>query len=310
MTTQAGPEDRNFQVAAIGELLWDLLPQGPRLGGAPANFIAMSAALGQQAYLISCVGEDNLGQRAIEELGEHGVLVNRIYRDASLPTGTVTVTLDPISGPSYRIHENVAWDQVPDSPALVEFAPTLDAICFGTLAQRSAATRGTLRHFVQQTRPDCLRVFDVNLRAPFWTEDMLAWGCSHATILKMNDDEVPLVARALGAPAHCKGLLECARFILDRFEVRLIAITRGENGSLLATREEVQEHPGISTRVADTVGAGDAFTAALTRYASLGGPLATMADAANRWGAWVASQPGGMPCIDDRTRRSISEAIV
>lgn len=304
MPTESG----QFRVAAIGELLWDLMPAGPRLGGTAANFIAMIAALGDDGFLVSSIGDDERGQQALAQMAAHEVGVEYISRDRTHPTGLVTVTLDSKTGPAYRIHEDTAWDYVAESPALTDLAPTLDAVCFGTLAQRSSVTRTTLRKFVEDTRADCLRVFDVNLRAPFWTPEAIVWGCSRAGIVKMNHEEVIPVAEATGAPEDSRGPLEVARFLLDKFAVRQVAITRGGNGSLLVTRDEVQDHPGIATKVEDSVGAGDAFTAALTHSALRGRSLAAMAETANRWGAWVASQPGGMPRVSDETRRKMGFA--
>jgi len=301
-------ESRQFRVASIGEILWDLLPDAARLGGTTANFAALTAALQDEAFLISSVGEDERGQLALAQMAAHGVCVDYILRDADRPTGTVTVNLDSNTGPQYCIHRDTAWDFIAESPALMDLAATLDAVCFGTLAQRSTVTRATLRSFVERTRADCLRVFDVNLRAPFWTPEMLAWGCSHASVLKMNHEEVVPVAGANGAPRSLQDHVEIARFLLDRFAVRLIAITRGGSGSLLVTRDEVHEHPGVPAKVVDTIGAGDAFTAALTHAALRHRPLAAIADTANRWGAWVASQPGGMPHVDAETRRRMGLA--
>jgi fructokinase len=302
MQIEAGP----FRVGAIGEILWDLLPDGARLGGTVANFTAMTAALGDQAFLVSSVGDDARGQQALAQMTAHSVDVNYISRDPDHSTGTVTVTLASKTGPEYCIHQDAAWDFIVETPALLELAATLDAVCFGTLAQRSMVTRTTLRKFVDRTRADCVRVFDVNLRAPHWNEEVVAWGCSRATILKMNHEEVLPVGKAAGAQDSMHDPVEVARFLLDRFAVRLVAITRGGHGSLLVTREEVQEHPGVSCAVVDTIGAGDAFTAALTHSALRGYPLEAMAETANRWGAWVASQSGGMPYVDADTRRQIS----
>lgn len=301
-------ESGSFRVGAIGEILWDLLPDGARLGGTVANFTAMIAAFGDQAFLVSSVGEDARGQQALAQMTAHGVGVDYISRDSEHPTGTVAVKLESNTGPEYCIHEGTAWDHIAETPALLSLAATLDAVCFGTLAQRSAGTRATLRRFVEHTRADCLRVFDVNLRAPFWTSEMLAWGCSHASILKMNHEEVFPVGEAAAAPKSVQDPVEIARFLLDKFAVQLIAITRGGHGSLLITREEVQEHPGAPCTVVDTIGAGDAFTAALTHSALRRYSLAAMAEAANRCGAWVASQPGGMPYVDAETRRQIQSA--
>ncbi len=292
-----------FRIAAIGELLWDLLPHGPQLGGAPANFAAMSANLAiaensvDTVFLISQVGNDSLGRQAREQMAAHGVQPDFIFIDSELPTGTVTVTLAE-TGPTYRVHEPAAWDAIPTTPELTALAPTLDAICFGTLAQRSAVTRRTLREFVEAARMECARVFDVNLRAPYWTQESLEWGCAHASIVKMNEEEVPQLARALAAPTSTP--LEFANFLLREFPVKLVAITRGAQGSLLRTREAIEEHPGIPVQVVDSIGAGDAFTAGLTHAFLRGCSLEAIAGQANRRGAWMTTQPGGMPPLGSK----------
>lgn len=301
-------------MAAVGEVLWDLLTEGPQLGGAPANLAAMSAALsvatGDQVFLVSRVGQDSLGKQALQELAKHHVQLDYIASDSSHSTGTVTVALSAEAGPTYSIHEGVAWDYIAETPALLALAPTLDAVCFGTLAQRSAVTRKTLRSLVAASKPDCLRVFDVNLREPYWTPEALLWGCTQATILKMNHEEVPHVAQAVDAPAMEQTPLQVARFLLSKFPIQLIAITRGGHGSLLVTRDAAHDHPGIpAVTVVDTIGAGDAFTAALTHYALRRSPLAVLAEAANRWGAWVATQRGGMPYVDANTQTILTAEI-
>jgi fructokinase len=304
------PEENNnmrkpLRVAAIGELLWDLLPDGPQLGGAPANFAAMLAQVfacdtampSSEALLVSCVGDDPFGTLAREQLIAHGVAPDFLTVDPSRPTGTVEVRLDAELGPLYRICDNVAWDAVPETPQLAALAPTLDAICFGTLAQRSPLTRTTLRALVQATRADCLRVFDVNLRPPDWTAEAIVWSCRHATVLKMNHQEVAQIADAIGAKKP-DAPLQVAHALLDQFPIQLVAITRGPQGSLLVTRNAVDDHPGIPAPVADSIGAGDCFTAALTFFSLHPRPLPLVAEAANRWGAWAASQRGGMPFLD------------
>lgn len=291
----------HFRIAAIGELLWDILPTGPQLGGAPANFAAMSAHLSainsasDEIFLISRLGDDVLGRQAIQQLSSRALALDFLSIDPHHPTGSVTVALAADGIPAYNIHENAAWDHIPSSAELLALAPTLDAVCFGTLAQRSAETRATLRHFVQATQAHCLRVFDVNLRAPYVSAESLHWGCSHATVLKMNHEEVPHLAAALNAPPEIRTPQTLAQFVLDQFPIQLVAITRGAEGSLLTTRQSMHDHPGIAISVADTIGAGDAFTAALTRSMLLRQPLHTIAEAANHWGSWVASQQGGMP---------------
>ncbi|MHB1795935.1 MAG: PfkB family carbohydrate kinase [Acidobacteriaceae bacterium] len=307
---------KTLRVAAIGELLWDLLPDGPQLGGAPANFAAILAqmfscdAVGPvgEVFLVSSVGNDPLGIQARQQLIARGVCPDFIAVDPTRPTGTVEVLLDTGQGPRYRIRKNVAWDYVPETPSLFTLAPTLDAICFGTLAQRSIMTRATLRSVVASTRANCLRVFDVNLREPDWTEEAIAWGCAHATMLKMSQEEVAHVARAVSATKE-QTPLQVAHVLLDQFPIRIVAITRGPHGSLLVTREAIHDHPGIPARVADSIGAGDCFTAALTYHSLRHRSLPILAEAANRWGAWAASQRGGMPFLDDATRANLEAPI-
>ena len=294
-----------LRVAAIGELLWDLLPDGPQLGGAPANFAAILAqmfacdapTLAREVFLVSCVGDDPLGKQARERLIAHRVRPDFIAIDPNRPTGTVEVRLDPELGPRYRICDHVAWDAVPETPQLAALAPTLDAICFGTLAQRSPTTRATLRSLVAATSPECLRVFDVNLREPDWTAETIVWGSEHATIFKMNHEEVAHIANAIGAD-NKDTPLQVAHSLLDQFRIQLVAITRGPHGSLLVTRNAVIDHPAIPAHVVDSIGAGDCFTAALTYFSLHHRPLPILAEAANRWGAWAASQRGGMPLLD------------
>lgn len=305
-----------LRVAAIGELLWDLLPEAPQLGGAPANFAAMLAQMfacdvaksDGKVFLVSCVGNDPLGIQARQQLIARSVHPDFIAIDRTRPTGTVEVQLDAGQGPHYRIYSNVAWDAVPETPQLAALAPTLDAICFGTLAQRSPMTRTTLRSIVASTHPDCLRVFDVNLRAPDWTVDAIVWGCAHATIFKMNHEEVALVAKTIGAEEQSSPI-QIAQSLLDQFPIELVAITRGSQGSLLVSRDAVNDHPGIPTLVIDSIGAGDCFTAALTYFSLHHRPLPIVAEAANRWGAWAASQRGGMPFLDAASRTYLQTAI-
>lgn len=294
-----------MRVAAVGELLWDLLPNGPQLGGAPANFAAIlaqmfacdAATTPGNVFLVSCVGDDPLGMQAREQLVAHRVHPDFIAINPIRPTGTVEVHLDAELGPRYRICHSVAWDEVPETPQLTALASTLDAVCFGTLAQRSQITRATLRSMVASTRPECLRVFDVNLRAPDWTAETILWGSTHASIFKMNQEEVAHIANAIGADDKATPL-QVAHSLLNQFPIQLVAITRGPQGSLLVTRDAANDHPGIPAQVVDSIGAGDCFTAALTYFSLHHQALPILAEAANRWGAWAASQRGGMPLLD------------
>jgi fructokinase len=299
-------------VVGLGELLWDLLPAGKRLGGAPANFSVMTARLGNRGVIASRLGNDNLAAAARETLRAFPVDTSLLQTDAAHPTGTVGVEIHG-GEPHYIIHEPTAWDFLEWTPAWRALASSADAVCFGTLAQRDAASRATIRAFVSATRPDCVRVFDVNLRPPFFSTEIIDQSLASATIFKLNEVEAPQVLHMLGLPQPSArgeaGLLEGARSLLQRYPLQLVAITMGGEGSLLATRDSFDRHPGVATKVADTVGAGDAFTAALVHSYLNGASLAEMNEAGNRWGGWVASQPGAMPHLDEATLAAISEQI-
>jgi fructokinase len=306
-------------ILGIGELLWDMLPNGPRLGGAPANFAVMAGRLGNHAVILSRRGRDELGRKAVELLGPLPVDASFLEEDPTYETGRVTVEFE--SGqPSYTIHQPAAWDFMELTDDWVQLAERASALCFGSLAQRSDESRQTIQTLVAQTSPSCVRVFDVNLRTPFLSCEVIQESLELATVLKMNDDEAPRVLALLGLPAHqgspgegesASGLLRlAAERLLEEFPLlRMVAITRGCHGSLLVTREEWHEHPGISVQVADTIGAGDAFTAAMTNYLLRGADLATLNEAGNRWGAWVASQSGAMPALPEAVRAGIATAI-
>jgi fructokinase len=294
-------------ILGIGELLWDLLPDGPRLGGAPANFTVMAARLGNHAAVLSRVGRDALGRQAIDLPVDAGfVQVDPLHQ-----TGRVTVSFAD-GQPSYTIHEPAAWDFMELTDDWVRLAERADAVCFGSLAQRSPVSRQTIQALAAETPSRCVRVFDVNLRAPFYSSEVIEESLELATVVKMNDAEVPLVLDLLGLEAGLgvDALRRGAERLLAEFPtVNLVAITRGGQGSLLVTREEWHEHPGVPVAVADTIGAGDAFTAAMTHYLLRGAGLATLNEAGNRWGGWVASQSGAMPALSDDVRSAIAMAI-
>lgn len=301
-------------VVGLGELLWDLLPEGPRLGGAPANFAVMTGRLGDRAVVASRVGADALGYEARETLEALPTESGFLQCDTEYATGTVTVTLRG-GEPEYTIHEPAAWDRLALTPEWRELARKADAVCFGTLAQRTDESRRTILAFLDETPQDCARVFDVNLRGPHWSGEVLRGSLARTTILKLNADELRLVLTGTGTcPYPTKAqdeeeLLRGARRLLERYPVEMVCVTLGAKGSLLVTRKEHHRHRGLATRVKDTVGAGDAFTAALTHYYLEGAPLAVLNEAGNRWGAWVASQAGGMPPMKAETLAMVAEEI-
>ncbi len=302
-------------VVGLGELLWDLLPEGARLGGAPANFAVMLGRLGDRAVVASRIGGDELGDRAREKLEGLPVETGFLQHDGEYATGTVTVALEK-GEPRYTIHEPVAWDRLSLTPEWRELANNADAVCFGSLAQRNQASRATILGFLDETRPQCVRVFDVNLRAPFWSGDVLRESLGRATILKLNAGELRHVLTGTGVcpwPTEAEdddAMLRGARRLLERYPLEMVCITLGERGSLLVTRKGHHRHHGLATTVKDTVGAGDAFTAAMTHYYLEGAPFATMNEAGNQWGAWVASQPGGMPSMKAETLERLSAEIL
>ena len=305
-------------VLGLGELLWDVLPEGPRLGGAPANFSVMAGRLGNHAVLLSRIGRDDLGRMALNQIEPLPVDTSFVETDPAHETGTVTVNFE--SGqPHYTIHHPAAWDFLELSDEWVRLAERADAICFGSLAQRGLESRQTIQSLAAQISSKCVRVFDVNLRAPFYSGEVVQESLELATVLKMNDAEVPLVLGLLGLPGAIEPspgptgpdpLRRGAERLLSEFPtLKMVAVTRGDNGSLLVTRDEWDEHPGIAVKVADTIGAGDAFTAALTHYLLRGADLHTLNDAGNRWGSWAASQSGAMPALIDEVRDGIAAAI-
>jgi fructokinase len=312
------PEPR--LILGIGELLWDLLPEGPRLGGAPANFTVMASRLGNHAAILSRIGRDWLGRRAIEQLEPFPVDVGNVQVDPAHETGRVIVKLDA-GQPSYTILEPAAWDFLELSDDWVRLAERAGAICFGSLAQRSIASRQTVQALVAQTQEACVRVFDVNLRAPFFSSEVIQESLELATVMKMNDAEVPMVLDLLGLELSSGDDRVPDRLGLDRLRLaaqrllaefpalRMVAVTRGGEGSLLVTRDEWHEHPGYPVTVSDTIGAGDAFTAAIVHYLLRGASLATLNEAGNRWGGWMASQSGAMPELTDEVRAGIAAQI-
>jgi fructokinase len=302
-------------IAALGEVLWDLLPNGPALGGAPANFAATLAGLMREnpggadcVSLVSSVGEDARGLGALEQLEARQVSTRWIVRDATHPTGTVEIALkDGIA--QYTICSGAAWDFIPCDPGLLALAPQLDAVYFGTLAQRSPVSRATLRALIDATRRDCLRVLDINLRAPWWTPEILRWSCAAATVVKMSEEEVPALLDALELDGAPQDAVNAAHALLRRFPVEMVAITRGAQGSLLVLRAAVIDEPGIPARVADTIGAGDAFTAGLAYALLAGGTPRQAVMLANRCGAWGASRVGGMPPMSAQDRNQLLAGI-
>jgi fructokinase len=282
-------------LVGLGELLWDLLPSGKQLGGAPANFAYITNLLGDTGIPASRVGRDSLADEALQRLAQLRLSAASVQQDPIHPTGTVKVEIDNSGQPRFDISEPVAWDFLEWTPAWQQLAREADAVCFGSLAQRSLQSRSTIRSFLHAARPEAIRIFDVNLRQNFYTAQVLAESMKLATIVKLNHEELPKIMRLFGL--EHRGEEGSARRLLSLHHLKLVCVTRGTGGSLLMSPDECSEHPGFRVQVADTVGAGDAFTAALAHGYLRGTSLVQINETANRVGAWVASQSGATPAV-------------
>ena len=286
---------RQHIVVGLGELLWDLFPSGKQLGGAPANFAYITNLLGDSGLPASRVGNDLFGDEVIQHLARLGLKCDFVQRDPVHPTGTVKVSVDQNGQPRFEIAEGVGWDFLEWTPEWQQLAGSVDAVCFGSLGQRAPQSRATILNFLRATRRDAVRVFDVNLRQHFYSLEVIAESMALATIVKLNHEELPRLMKLIGLDHRNEK--DSARTLLATHHLELVCITRGNHGSLLLSSDECDEHPGFKVNVADTVGAGDAFTAALTHGYLRQTPLSQVNEMANRVGAWITSQPGAMPAV-------------
>jgi len=289
--------DQRRKIVGLGEILWDMLPNGKQLGGAPSNFAYISTLLGNEGIVASRIGRDSLGHEAVEQLAKLGVSTDSIQADPVHPTGTVQVEVDHAGQPKFEIAEGVAWDFLEWTPAWQQLAAHADAICFGSLAQRAPASRATIRQFVGAARKDAVRIFDVNLRQQFHSKEVLAESMDVADIVKLNHEELPRLMQMFRLQHRDE--IASADSLVELHDLKLICVTRGCHGSLLINHQTLNEHPGYQIQIGDAIGAGDAFTAALVYEYLEGASLARMNETANRMGAWVASRIGGMPVPQD-----------
>jgi fructokinase len=280
-------------IVGLGEILWDIFPNGKKLGGAPANFAYISSLLGERGIVASRIGNDDLGREVLQQLSAHHLATSCLQSDPQHPTGAAKVSLDANGQASFEIISPVAWDFFQLTPDWTKLAQKADAVCFGTLAQRSPQSQKTIQDFLSATPPAALHVFDVNLRQSFYSAQIILDSIKKTHILKLNSEELPIILSLLGQtfPDEISG----ARWLQEKFQLKMVCLTRASRGSLLLTANAYDEHPGIPVKVIDTVGAGDAFTAALVYHFLRGASLSAMNIAANRMGTWVASQFGAMP---------------
>jgi len=288
------------QVVGVGEVLWDMLPQGPQLGGAPANFAFHAQALGARAAVISRVGDDPRGREILQRFSDLGLAGETVQVDAAAPTGTVTVDLSGDGVPQFIIHEGVAWDRLKSNEPAMAAARAANAICFGTLAQRTPGAQAAIHQLITAATAASLRVLDLNLRQRFYSRGLIERSLGLANVFKLNDGELATLAEMFGLGGTPRSQVES---IAGRFNLRLVALTRGADGSLLYQSGRWSEQPPLKVEVADTVGAGDAFTAALVMGLLSGLNLDEVHAAAARIAAFVCTRPGATPALPEHLRR-------
>ena len=282
-------------VVGLGEVLWDVLPEGKKLGGAPANFAYHAGQfLGMNNTIaVSALGNDKLADETIEALKEHGL--NDLLPRVPYPTGTVQVQLDEQGIPTYDIKENVAWDNIPFDDDIAEIARNCRAVCFGSLAQRNVVSRQTIQKFLDATPADCLKIFDINLRQQFYTQEVIRESLQRCNILKINDEELVLIGRMFGYPGL--DIENKCWLILGKYNLDMLVLTCGTNGSYVFSPGQMsfQETPKVT--VADTVGAGDSFTGSFCAAILNGRPVVEAHKLAVEVSAYVCTQNGAMPVI-------------
>jgi fructokinase len=286
----------NFNIVSVGEVLWDLLPTGPLLGGAPANFAYHAHALGAQVHFITRVGNNDYGSEIIRRFQDMGLPDANVQVDEKAPTGLTKVELSGDGLPHYTVLENVAWDYIAATPEALANASAADAICFNSLAQRCERSRNTVRQLLAVTPSHALRVLDINFRQQFYSHEVIETSLQLANVLKLNDDELLRLAAMLKLSGSTEQQIER---LAQTFDLRLIALTRGPQGSLLFQQKGKRwsDCPSHPVKVVDTVGAGDSFTAALVLGLLVKMDLDEINTIANEVARYVCSQAGGTPTL-------------
>lgn len=296
-------------VVGIGEALFDCLPEGRKLGGAPANFAYHVSQFGLDGCAISAIGDDELGEEIVETFER--VNLNHILPKVEQPTGTVKVTLDSKGVPQYDICLGVAWDNIPLTAEMLDVARQAEAICFGSLAQRSEVSRRTIHAFLDAAPKDALRVFDINLRQSWFTAEVIAESLNRANVLKINDEELDVVATMLlGVPTVPDKLIAedadktraVCRDLIAKYDLRMLILTCGAIGSYVFTADSESYVQTPKVKVADTVGAGDSFTATFVAQILLGKSIRQAHEKAVAVSAFVCTQNGAMPVLPDELK--------
>ena len=285
-------------IVGLGEALWDVLPDGKKLGGAPANFAYHAAQFGLDTIAISALGEDKLAEETIDALKEHNL--SYLMPRVPYPTGTVQVTLTGDGIPTYDIKENVAWDNIPLTDEMLEIAKNARAVCFGSLAQRNVVSRENIHKFLDATPDDCVKIFDINLRQQFYTKEVIKESLKRCNILKINDEELVLIGRMFGYPGL--DIENKCWLILGKYNLDMLVLTCGTNGSYVFTPGQMSFQETPKVEVADTVGAGDSFTGSFVGSILNGKPVPEAHKTAVQVSAFVCTQNGAMPVVPDRLK--------
>jgi fructokinase len=293
----------SFKVIGIGEVLWDLLPSGPQLGGAPANFAFHARQLGADVQVITRVGKDAYGRKILQRFHEMSIASRAVQMDDHLPTGTAAVSLDSDGTPQFVISDNVAWDALSLTDDAIEAVQSANAVCFGTLAQRSQAAASTIQQLVANSSFSSLRVVDLNLRQNFYTREVVEQSLEIANVVKLNEPELAIVSQMFELGGSQNQRLEQ---LAQQFELEIVALTRGEKGSLLYQAGNWSDMPGIRTDIVDTVGAGDAFTAALILGLLNKLSLENVHRIAVDLASYVCSRAGATPVLPEHLRAAFA----
>ena len=282
-------------IVGMGEALWDCLPDGRKIGGAPANFAYHVKQFGFKSLAISAIGKDELGAEIVEKFNQRNL--EHLLETVDYPTGTVQVTLDQKGIPCYEICEDVAWDNIPYTDRLDEIAHNCQVVCFGSLAQRNPVSRETINRFIDSMplAEDTLKVFDINLRQHFYTEETIVNSLNKCNVLKINDEELVIVSRMFGYPELSQS--DACRRILETYGLKMLILTCGTDGSYVFTSDETSFQPTPKVQVADTVGAGDSFTGSFIASILKGKTISEAHKRAVEVSAYVCTQNGAMPVL-------------
>lgn len=281
-------------VVGLGEILWDVFPERKVLGGAPANFAYHASQFGFNGYAVSAIGDDLLGKEILTSLEEKGL--NYLLEKTDYPTGTVQVTLNKAGVPEYEICENVAWDNIPFTARTENLAKNTQTVCFGSLAQRNSVSRETIRKFISAMPQDSLKIFDINLRLNFYSKEIIHESLEMSNMMKINDEEVIKVANLYGWKGDEQEI--CGR-LLEDYKLDILVLTKGTDGSFVFTPRQTSYQPTPKVHVADTVGAGDSFTAAFVAAYLHGERIEDAHQLAVEVSAYVCLQHGAMPKLAD-----------